>query len=85
MNGKFASDLTKARPFAAAGRIAADAADPEQLITTAFVVCLTRMPQPGELDYFRAWFDEPGNWKRASATQDLYWSLFNSPEFSWNH
>jgi hypothetical protein len=85
MNGNFARDLTEARPLSAAGRIAANAADPEQLIATTFLVCLTREPDADELDYFRSWFDEREDGTQAQATEDLYWTLFNSPEFSWNH
>ncbi|SFI77282.1 DUF1549 domain-containing protein [Planctomicrobium piriforme] len=83
MNGDFAKETSEATPFSSSGRIAADAAGPEQIVETVFLVCLTRKPTPEESAHFLAWFE---NQKRSRpAVEDLYWTLFNSPEFSWNH
>ncbi|MCA9080932.1 MAG: DUF1549 domain-containing protein [Planctomycetaceae bacterium] len=85
MNGNLSRELTEPNPFLATGRIAGAASTPEKMIETAYLVCLTRRPTPQETEFFvKLWNDEPRR-NRNSVAQDLYWDLFNSPEFSWNH
>jgi hypothetical protein len=83
MNGNFAKELTDANPLTAPGRISMDAATPEKGIETIYLTCLTRRPSAEEQQYFRDWFQNKR--QRGRASEDLYWTLFNSPEFSWNH
>lgn len=83
MNGKFAGELTEANPFNSPGRINLSASSPEKHVEAVYLVCLTRRPDPEELAFFSAWFAGSRNHKRE--TEDLFWTLFNSPEFSWNH
>ncbi|MCA8995374.1 MAG: DUF1549 domain-containing protein [Planctomycetaceae bacterium] len=82
MNGKFAGELTEANPFGAPGRINLSASTPEKVIETAYLMTLTRRPQEEEVAFFREWIDTE---QRAKGIEDLFWTLFNSPEFSWNH
>lgn len=83
MNGSFAAELTKANPFFAPGRIAASSSTPEHVVKTVFLTCLTRPPTQEELEFFKPWVEQQKS--RAEGVEDLYWTLLNSPEFSWNH
>ncbi len=85
MNGNLTRERTKVDPFGAAGRILALSQTDEAIIENCFLVCLTRCPTPEEKSHFLAQFaDAKGN-QREHITEDLFWSLFNSDEFSWNH
>jgi len=83
MNGKFSQELTDTNPLTAPGRIAGMASTPEKTLDVCYLVCLTRRPTEMERDCFLPQLsskDQPDG-----AIQDLFWTLFNSPEFSWNH
>ena len=82
MNGEFAKDLTEPNPFFSPGRILAVASTDDKKIETVYLCCLSRRPSDEELNYFHEMFAET---KPEAAVQDLFWILFNSPEFSWNH
>ena len=82
MNGKFAGELTQNNPFFAPGRISTVAATPAKKIDSIYLCCLTRLPSASERDYFLTVFEEH---KSNQSVEDLFWILFNSPEFSWNH
>jgi len=82
MNGQFAKELTEANPFFSVGRIAAICSDHESLIETTYLLALTRRPTDPEREYFLSQLDEFG---KRRVTEDMFWVLFNSPEFSWNH
>lgn len=84
MNGNLTSERTKVDPFGAPGRILALSPSDEILIDNCFLACLTRRPTADEKAHFLAQFQDKTN-SREQLTQDLYWSLFNSDEFSWNH
>ncbi len=81
MNGELPANLAQPNILTAAGRIAQLCSDPEKCIETCFLVCLTRRPTAIEREHLLPQFEE----QRKSAVQDLYWAMFNSPEFSWNH
>lgn len=81
MNGELPANLAQPNILTAAGRIAQLCSDPEKCIETCFLVCLTRRPTAIEREHLLPQFKED----RESAVQDLYWAMFNSPEFSWNH
>lgn len=86
MNGKLVHERTKEDLLMnAATRIAAVAPDDPAAIETAYLAILTRRPTPEERDYFSAQMKERANVKRAELMSDLYWTLINSTEFSWNH
>ena len=79
----FADELTKVTPFSAPGRILNVADTPEKILETCYLTCLSRRPTPPEQAYFLPLLKEKEG--LGEAIQDLYWVLFNSPEFSWNH
>lgn len=82
MNGEFSRELTSMNPFSAPSRVAATATTAQKKIETIYLSCLTRLPTPDELDYFLNRFSADDAHEEV---EDLYWVLFNSPEFSWNH
>lgn len=85
MNGDFARELSEERPFAAPGQIGRYSRAPEQLLENLFLSCLTRRPTPDEQACFLPQLrSEPGR-ESDGVIQDLYWAVFNAPEFSWNH
>ena len=84
MNGRFAQEVTKVGPLGATGRIAAMAPTDEECIHTCFLCCLARYPLPEERAFFLRQLEASPN-KRGDVVEDVYWTLFNSPEFCWNH
>ncbi|MCH9652883.1 MAG: DUF1549 and DUF1553 domain-containing protein [Planctomycetes bacterium] len=84
MNGKFAKDNGSASPLNSVGRIAQLNISDEKRIETCFLVCLTRLPTELESEHFLKQYQAEPN-QSAKITEDLFWSLYNSPEFSWNH
>ena len=85
MNGEFSRELTQAGPFSAPGRIVGISSSTRQCLETAYLVCLTRRPTAAEADFFINELDESKRRNRGAAMQDLFWTLFNATEFSWNH
>lgn len=85
MNGNLSQELTEANAFSAAGRIAGLSSHPENCLETCFLVCLTRRPTAAEREYFLPQFRQAHADGRRDAVHDLFWTLFNSPEFAWNH
>lgn len=83
MNGKLARELTETNPFFAPGRVLVGSPTPEAAMETIYLVSLTRRPSAAERDYFLPGFEKRN--QRNNAVTDLFWVLFNSPEFSWNH
>lgn len=85
LNGEFAHEMSDVTPFGTPGRLRQMAPTPEALLDDAFLICLTRYPTDAErtalLPTLRA---EKGS-SSSEAIQDLFWALFNSPEFCWNH
>jgi hypothetical protein len=99
MNGRFTRDLSKAEPFSAAGQILNYSATDADVVENCFLACVSRQPTQEELDWFLRQLetavdadreDQPEpqaepRLNRQDVVRDLYWTLFNSPEFSWNH
>ena len=69
----------------AAGRIAVMAGTDERCLETCFLVCLTRRPTANERKHFLAELAGARGPQRQKIVEDIFWDLFNSPEFSWNH
>jgi len=85
MNGELVQETTEPNPFTATPRVTFAARDNETLLETCYLICLTRRPEAAETDWFlTSWGADDAPRPRAR-TQDLFWTLFNSPEFSWNH
>ena len=51
----------------------------------AYLCVLTREPSEREMEHFHRRLQEASADKYAEAMEDLYWTLLNSSEFSWNH
>ncbi len=84
MNGNLAGDTIEATPFTASGRISQMAIDNRKCLELCFLVCLTRRPNEPELaELLPILQDKKTN--HGNAVEDVYWILFNSPEFAWNH
>lgn len=84
MNGNLASEAFKSGPVTAAGRISGMASTPEACVDAAYLVCLSRRPSPEEQAHFVAQLND-SSLQQQDVVEDLFWSLFNSTEFSWNH
>lgn len=86
MNGEFARDNGSASLLNSVGRIARFDISDEKRIETCFLVCLTRLPTALESEHFVKQYQAASNQnQRIKITEDLFWALYNSPEFSWNH
>jgi hypothetical protein len=86
MNGKLVKERTKPNPLlAATTRIALLGRSAEQQVEAAYLTVLTRRPSAEELDHFAARLADTPRKKEDEALEDLYWTLINSTEFSWNH
>lgn len=86
MNGGFARDNGSASMLNSVGRVSQLDISDEKRVETCFLVCLTRLPTSLERDHFLKQYQTASNPKqREKITEDLFWALYNSPEFSWNH
>jgi hypothetical protein len=85
MNGDLVEDQTKDSPFNAATRVGMLAPDERRAVETAYLAVLTRRPTSEESTYFCARLAGTEGKMRHECMGDLYWTLFNSTEFSWNH
>lgn len=85
MNSTFAAEWSKSTPFSAAGRITAMSPNDETCVDICFLACLTRHPSPEEKSEMSKQLHGLHGDKRSQAVEDIFWSLFNSPEFSWGH
>lgn len=86
MNGKLTRETGKATPFTAAGRIPSVSSTGERCVETAYLVVLTRRPTQAEADHWNERLRSAADKQaRAKIVEDMYWAMFNSPEFSWNH
>ena len=85
MNGEFARDRSEGSPFTAAGRIAGMAPTDEGCLDLCFLVCLTRHPTPDEQVQILPQLEKARGDARKNAVEDIFWTLYNSAEFSWGH
>jgi hypothetical protein len=85
MNGNLVKDKTKDELFNAANLIAGMAPDDRAAVETAYLAVLTRKPTAEESAHFEGRLANSKGKERAYRMEDLYWTLINSTEFSWNH
>jgi hypothetical protein len=86
MNGNLVKERTQPNPLVSAStRIANLAGRPEKQIEAAYLAVLTRRPTAEETEYFVARLKDNKDRNRQQAMEDVYWTLANSTEFSWNH
>jgi hypothetical protein len=86
MNGDMLARRTMGNPlFNASTRIAQLAENDRQAVRMAYLCVLTREPSKREMEHFRFRLEQTEAGEYAQAMEDLYWTLLNSSEFSWNH
>nr|WP_236649823.1 DUF1549 domain-containing protein [Rhodopirellula sp. SM50] len=84
INGNMLREAGQPNPILnATGHINLFARDDAQAIETIYLCLLNRYPSTDERDYFINKMAERSD--RAEALEDLYWTLANSTEFTWNH
>jgi len=81
MNGRFTADSLKVDLLSGPAEVLQLSPDDATIIENSFLMCLTRRPSDEEQQYFLEQLKD----NRNQAVEDLFWALFNSPEFSWNH
>lgn len=85
MNGDLVKERTKADIGNSSSRIATLAPTDDKAIEVAFLCALTRSPTADELAHFRKRIEGVRGDARSNRLEDIFWSLLNSTEFSWNH
>jgi hypothetical protein len=88
MNGRFSRELGKVDLLTGPAQVLALSPDDSAIIENSFLMCLSRRPEPPELLHFQKQLQEArqaGDGQREAVVEDLFWALFNSPEFAWNH
>ncbi len=85
MNGKLSREQLEAGFFSASSRIANLAPDDRTAVELAYLTVLTRRPARDELEHFTARLAGTRDKLRRERLSDLFWTLANTTEFSWNH
>ena len=83
MNGKLAREMVEANAVTSTGRIAGMARDDVARLELAFLVALTRRPTSEEREMLLPLLTRADT--KGRGVEDVMWTLFNCPEFSWNH
>ena len=85
MNSNMTRGAVESSFFSACGRISNMSTTSEDALEAAYFVCLTRKPTPEEQEHFLGLLGDHTDNRRNAIMEDIFWTLFNSPEFSWNH
>lgn len=85
MQGRFVRESSRANWSHAAGQIAVMSTDSTACLEACYLVCLGRRPTSKEQQHFLSEFEGRGLKAKARVVEDIFWTLFNSPEFGWNH
>ena len=87
MNGNMITTNTGNNPLVnASTRISMLAPDNATAVEAAYLSIFTRRPTPAEATHFTGLLAaSKSRNSRSSAMSDLYWTLMNATEFSWNH
>ncbi len=87
MNGNMITNNTGNNPLInASTRISMLAPDNATAVEAAYLSIFTRRPTPAEATHFTGLLAaSKSRNSRSSAMSDLYWTLMNATEFSWNH
>lgn len=87
MNGNMVTDNVKGNPLVGAStRISMLSPDNKTAVESAYLAVFTRKPSPDESAHFEGLLANTKSIQsRSSAVSDLYWTLMNATEFSWNH
>jgi len=85
MNGEMINDNITDNPVInASTRIGILAPDAAAAVEAAYLSIFTRRPTAAEADHFKGLIATAKR-SRSNAMSDLYWTLMNATEFSWNH
>ena len=85
MNSEVTRDAVKTDLMTASTRVAGMCRDDESIVETAYLICFCRKPTPPEEEHFLSLLAEVSKNEKSRIVEDIFWALFNSPEFSWNH
>jgi hypothetical protein len=85
MNGQVVKEQIQDSPFSAATRVGLLAPDDAKAVEVAYLTVLTRRPTSPETAHFEARLAGTTGHERSERMEDLYWTLMNSSECSWNH
>lgn len=85
LNGNLVKERSKDGPMNSATRIAQQVRDDAKAIESVFLVVFSRRPTADEQEHFVARLGDSPEANRIQKLEDIYWSLLNSTEFSWNH
>ncbi len=83
MNGELVNGKLQAELLNGSAQIALFAPSDRAAVETAYLCVLTRRPTAKEWEYFTAKLAGVPSNERSRILADLYWTLFNSTEFSW--
>ncbi len=85
MNGELVQKCINEGLLTASSQIASLSPDDHKAVEAAYLAILTRRPSADEAAHFEGRLKGvKGNERKARLT-DMYWTLLNSTEFSWNH
>ena len=84
MNGDVVRERIKPTALNASLRVAQLAPTDAAAVEAAFLMTLTRRPTPAEAVHFVALVGDR-EVSRPQRFEDVWWSLINATEFSWNH
>ncbi|MGP0064822.1 MAG: DUF1549 domain-containing protein [Isosphaeraceae bacterium] len=85
MNGEVVREQLKEGFFGGSSMIAALASDDTKAVEAAYLAVLTRRPTAEESTHFAGRLAGTSGDERKRRLGDVYWTLLNSTEFSWNH
>ncbi len=85
MNGEFAREMSQTGLFATPGTLRRFSPTNEALLDNAFLTCLTRRPTEAERKHFLSQLSERPKDADNAVLEDLFWTLYNCEEFTWNH
>ncbi len=85
LNGEFAKEMSQVGAFATPGTLRQFSPTSEALLDNAFLTCLTRRPTDTERSHFLGQLAKQPKDTDDTVMEDLFWTLYNAPEFTWNH
>ncbi len=85
MNGEIVRERTKPDLFNAGSRVGWFAPTDEAAVEVAYLTLLSRKPTAEESRHFIAKLKGTKGDARGERMSDLFWTLVNATEFSWNH
>ena len=85
MNGEVTRDAIKTGPLSTASRIAKMCQSNQEVVEVSYLACVARRPTAEEEAHFVGLLDKRRDKDLEPSVEDIFWTLFNAPEFSWNH